>query len=139
MDVPDLGLRSQLPKHKRDLQAARAIVTRGFPAVAPVLPELLEWLQDCNWPVAHVLAPFLATIGLPLLPDIRQVLQTDDNQWKYWVLGEVVGQCPELAVALRDELTRLATAPTPLEVSDELHLVAQEILDRVSHEPGQIG
>jgi hypothetical protein len=36
------------------------------PLLGPTLAELLAWLQDINWPVAGVLAPFLAAIGPPL-------------------------------------------------------------------------
>ena len=79
-------LRELLPHEKGDTERAEAIVALGYPAVAPILPDLIEWLQDCNWPVAHVLSPFLAQIGLPLLPPVRAVLATNDYQWKYWVL-----------------------------------------------------
>src|SRR4051794_23281462 len=57
-----------IPQNKFDLKRAQAAVEVGYPAVAPILPELLEWLQDYNWPVAHILAPFLASIGEPLVP-----------------------------------------------------------------------
>ena len=44
-------LRALIPRNKHDLRRARVLVALGYPAVAPVLPELLEWLQDLNWPV----------------------------------------------------------------------------------------
>ncbi len=121
-------IRLLLPQHKADVERASAIVARGYPRVAPVLPELIAWLQDGNWPVAHVVAPFLATIGTPLLPEIRRVLQTTDDIWKYWLLAGVVAESPDLAHALRDDLTRLASAPTAGEAAEEVDLVAREIL-----------
>jgi hypothetical protein len=104
------------------------VVARGYPAVAPILPELIQWLQDYNWPVAHVLAPFLARIGSPLLPEIRRVLNTNDYVWQYWLLTWLV-KTPEMASALHDELTRLADHATAAEAAEELHLVARGILD----------
>jgi hypothetical protein len=124
----DDDLRSLLPRHKVDVQRAEGIVARGYPAVAPLLPELLAWQQGSNWPVAGVLRPFLATIGPPLEGPVRQVLATDDAIWKYSVLAGVVAPNPLLAAALRDELERLATAPSADEAADEVDIVAREIL-----------
>jgi hypothetical protein len=121
-------LRSLLPRGKSDLDRARAVVARGYPAVAPVVDELLVWLQDCNWPVAGVVAPFLAGIGLPLEEPVRRVLATDDAIWKYWVLTEVVAPSRPLAAALRTDLERLATAPSADEVAEEVDAVARRIL-----------
>ena len=131
-------IRLLLPQHKADVKHASAIVARGYPSVAPVLPELIAWLQDCNWPVAHVLAPFLATIGTPLLPEIRRIVQTTDDIWKYWVLAGVVAESPDLAHALRDDLTRLASAPTAGEAAEEVDLMAREILGSLALEDSAI-
>jgi hypothetical protein len=123
-------LASIVPRSKGDFIRAYAVAATGYPSVGPVLPGLLEWLQDWNWPVAHVLTPFLGSIGLPLLPHVHQILESDDLVWKYWILWSVVYGCPELATALADELKRLATKPTPSEVGEELDVAAREILAR---------
>jgi hypothetical protein len=127
MDGQD-DLRSLLPRGKADLVRARAVVERGYPAVAPVVDDLLAWLQDANWPVASVVAPFLAAIGPPLEEPVRRVLATDDAIWKYWVLTQVVALNRPLASALRADLGRLATAPSAAEVAEEVHLAARQIL-----------
>ncbi len=123
------ALRELVPQNKIDMARAEAIVALGYPVVAPILPELIEWLQDCNWPVATVLSPFLSGIGLPLLPHIRHVLSTDDEIWKYWVLSRLVGPSPPLIAALRAELEQLAERPTVNQVAEELDVMAREILD----------
>jgi len=92
-------LHELLPKDKLDLERATALVSIGYPAVAPILPELLEWLRDGNWPVSHVIGPFLASIGAPLTEEVRRILQTQDHLWKYWILGRVVSHSPELTTA----------------------------------------
>ena len=127
MDASD-ELRALLPKHKSDMEHAKAIVARGWPAVAPILPELMEWLQDCNWPVSNIIAPFLASIGMPVVDEVRRILHTNDDIWKYWVLSRVVAESPEVAAALRDNLNRLAFAPTANEVAEDVDATAREIL-----------
>lgn len=126
------NIKALLPRNKLDTKQANAVVARGYPAVASILPELFTWIQDCNWPVAHIIAPFLASIGLPVVPYVKNVLLADDNIWKYWVLGQVVAQAPhEVAEQLCNDLTRLAANPTPNEMAENVQEVAQAILSQL--------
>ena len=122
-----------LPQNKSDIERASAIVSCGDPAVEMVLPELVEWLRDYNWPVAHVLSPFLANIGLPIVPAIHYVLQTDDDIGKYWVLLCIIDKSSiDVAESLRHELTRIATQPTKGELLEKVNVIAQEILEKLA-------
>jgi hypothetical protein len=120
MDIVEL--QELVPKHKSDWERAEAIVRLGYPAVVPILPQLLEWIQDYNWPVAHVLFPFLASIGEPLAPYVRDVLATNDTIWKAWIMG-IVAASPPLAASLQAELQRLA-AMIPQDEDEEWLLEA---------------
>lgn len=125
----DTELSAQLPRDKLETERARAVIALGFPAVEPILPELVEWMQDINWPVAQTLQPFLASIGLPLAPHVRHVLATSDESWKYWVLRSIVMESPELVEALQAELRRLVQFPTLGEAKEEIDVLAKEILE----------
>lgn len=116
-----MDVQALIPHHKFDLERAEAAIAAGYPAVAPILPELLEWLQDYNWPVAHVLAPFLVSIGAPLSPHICAILETDDYTWKYWMIGIIMKDSREVAAAFLSDLERLAYTPTEREVEEELN------------------
>ncbi len=126
------NLNSLIPRSKQDLERAKAVVKIGYPSVAPILPELLEWLQDYNWPVAQILAPFLADIGSPIVPHVRHVLDSEDDIWKYWVLSCIVKESPEIAKPLQDYLQRLSFEPTPNEINEGLNEIALDILDSLS-------
>lgn len=124
------NVRNLVPTHKADLERAQAAVKAGYPAVEPILGELVEWLQDYNWPVAHVLAPFLESLGTPLVPHISRVLQTDDYIWKYWVITLLLPSLPEAAAAgFRPELERLYYTPQPNEKNEGLDQQARKILE----------
>ncbi|MBT9518713.1 MAG: DUF5071 domain-containing protein [Methyloversatilis discipulorum] len=125
-----LDLSSLLPAGKHDTAKAEAIVTLGYPEVEPILPSLLEWVQDLNWPVASVLCPFLASIGTPLAPHIRRILQTNDDTWKYSLLAGIVAESAPLADELSSELQRLVSFPTAGEREEELNIHAHEIIMR---------
>jgi hypothetical protein len=121
--------RELLPRDKRDLDNARAVAALGYPAVAPVLPDLLEWLQDCNWPVSRPIGDFLATIPEQMAPLIWKVLRGDDLIWKYWCIVRLISAMPtRTAEQFRGELTRLAEEPTPAERREELNEVAADAL-----------
>jgi len=124
------NLSSCVPKNKSDLEAAQSAVDVGYPGVEPILPELLEWLQDYNWPVAHVLAPFLASIGEPLVPHVNRILETDDKVWKYWMIVSIMKESAVIASSCRTYLQRLVKEPTEAEAREELDQVAQEVLEQ---------
>nr|WP_287382084.1 DUF5071 domain-containing protein [Mesorhizobium sp.] len=64
-----------LPRSKRDVDSIPFIIKAGYPAIAPILDELLDWTADSNWPVARPLADFLVTLGTPLILRFRGSLR----------------------------------------------------------------
>ena len=121
-------LQALIPKGKSDVETARAAVEAGYPKVAPILPQLFVWMQDFNWPVAHVLAPFFVSIGAPILVEIRRVLGTDDGMWKYWALMIAESLPSHVRVELRPDLLRIVEQPTPDETVDGVAESAAELL-----------
>lgn len=117
-----------LPRDKTDTQRALLAVKLGYPKVGPILPILITWLQDINWPVAEILATFFSTIGLPLEDIIRPILRSKDEIWKYWVLSLVVDvKDLALAKALRRDIETLLTGDD----SEGVPEVARKILMRL--------
>jgi hypothetical protein len=123
-------LRDLLPRDKFDIQNAEAVVKAGYPAVEAVLPDLLAWMQDMNWPVARVLQPFLAEIGPPLVPHIRSIVGSSDEVWKFWIVTSIVGESVELSRLLRPELERLANSANAGEQAEGVDAAARSILAR---------
>jgi len=121
-------LRTMMPRDKLDTEKAAAVVALGYPAVEPVIEEMLQWMQDINWPVAQIFQPFLATIGAPLVPYIRTIFETDDHIWKLWVLEGVIGPSADLRAIFHPEIERFASAPTSDEQAEGLDEVAQNVL-----------
>lgn len=121
-----------LIRGKFDCEHAEKLIAVGFPGVAPVLPHMLEWIQDMNWPVARVVAPFLVSIGEPIVPEIWKVLDGDDLVWKYWCIEVLIGELPhQQASCFRNELERLAKNPTDAERVEELDEQARDVLCRL--------
>ena len=117
-----------LPRDKHDTDAAAALVALGWGRVACVAPQILEWTQDSNWPVAAVFHPFLIAQGAGLAPYIKPIFSTHDDVWKYFILVHIVRLSPDLARAISEELWRMAAHPTAGERLEGVAQQAQEIL-----------
>ncbi len=63
-----------VPAHKSDLASIERLHTVGDAGVIAVLPELLEWLQDINWPVARGVLERVAVLGNELVEPVRSIL-----------------------------------------------------------------
>ena len=124
-----IDLIGMLPKHKSDLESANAIVALGYPEVAPVLSELMVWMQDINWPVAQVFAPFLASIGTPLVPYVRDVLRTDDTIWKQCILYDIVQESKSIFHKVKSDIIRMASTESVDEDSESLRETAMVVLE----------
>ena len=133
--MTETELRVLLPLHKCDCERARAIIALGYPVVTPVLWDFGDGYATCRWPVSHLrIAPFLASVGEPLVPLIREVFRGSDDIWKYWCIDRLVmGFPPNLAEQFRPELQRFAFHPTSGERSEELDERARTALDWLDH------
>lgn len=129
-------LSALLPQGPDDVERARALIDLGYPAVAPVLPTLMAWVQDMRWPVARIIAPFLASLGDEVLPEVHRVLSSNDVVWKYWCLWAIVRELPTPALEeLRPVLIRLSRSPSPAEAVQQVDVLAKEIVSRLENHP----
>lgn len=111
--------------------AADWAMPQGWPGVEPVIAELLGWVQDANWPVAHALTPLLRSIGEPLAPYLVPILDGDDHVWKCWViLLLLTDAAPGLVGRFGPLLERIADHPTDEGRAEELDQVAAVALGR---------
>lgn len=105
--VTDAEAKDLVPSSKLDLERAERTVEIGYPEIAPVLPQLLEWCRDMNWPVAQVLRPLLAGIG-PIAGDVRSILTGDDLIWIQCILQDTVLPSSDLIALLGPEIKAVA-------------------------------
>jgi hypothetical protein len=103
-------LRKLLPVNKDDVAAIETITAHGYPAVQPILLDLLKWIRDESWPVSKPACEFLATIGPRLAPQVRELLGSRDDSLRAAVLRRIVNEWPSDDVrGLSDQLFLIAT------------------------------
>ena len=91
-------LRKSLPQRNDDLDALPRLVALGYPAVEPVLFDLLKWIRQPEWPVAKPVVAFLREIGAPLTPAIEQMFRSHDQTWAAQVIREILEHWPAEAL-----------------------------------------
>ncbi|MEV5026620.1 DUF5071 domain-containing protein [Paenibacillus sp. LPE1-1-1.1] len=72
-----------IPRTKFDNERANQLENAKKENILLVLPQLLEWLQDINWPIAQDIGDVLVDFEDHLIPHIRAVLNSDDGGWKF--------------------------------------------------------
>lgn len=124
-----MEIRKLLPRDKGDLETARKLFSYKYSEVRPIVPDLLEWLQDMNWPVAKPVSEFLESISEHITEEIISILQGDDDIWKYWCI-HVFGlwSDKEIHPLILKEIKRIAENPSEGELREEVQEVAREYL-----------
>ena len=124
--------RSLLPRDKFDVDAVRAIAAAGYPAIAPILQELVGWTADGNWPIARPLAEYLVTLGDPMVAPISRVLRGGDGSHKENCIRLIVRHLPlDTLGRLEGDLRRLADEPSEDDRREEADIAARGALARL--------
>lgn len=121
-----------LPRHKTDDDRVEMIKKMDRDKILPLLPSLLEWIQDMNWPVAPSILKLLLTFPEEIVPHVQDVLYSDDDNWKWFILHFLVIELPvDSRVQFKEYLTRVSQTPTQNELAAELDEIAKEILETI--------
>lgn len=124
-----MDVRKLIPKDKSDFDRVKKLKECNKDTLRAIIPELLIWLQDINWPIASEISNILIQFDEELIPHIRTILNSDDTIWKYWILTKIVSRITLGARAeLRQDLIRLSNHPKPDEVAEGMDELAQELL-----------
>lgn len=130
MGMMKVDIKELLPRDKHDFERVNLLKMVERDALRPIIPDLLKWLQDTNWPISAEVGKMLLPFDSDLIPYIQDILQTDDDIWKYWILSELVSHfSKEAKSGLMDELYRLAHHPSKGEKSEEVDLQAMEMIE----------
>lgn len=122
-----MEVRHLIPKNKGDYEVIGELKKLSFDEIKPIIPDLLEWLQDINWPIAKCIAEVLEPFADNLTPYLLEILETNDGIWKLWILT-IFGRNTENEIFLK-EIVRIAKFPTLDEIEEEVNVEALAILN----------
>ncbi|WP_343054939.1 DUF5071 domain-containing protein [Paenibacillus taichungensis] len=127
-----LNVREWLPRDKHDYEAVRKLSELSNEELRDIIPELMEWLQDGNWPIARSVEDLLLRFGEELIPHIQNVFKTKDPQWEYFMLTGLISRLPSrYLIVLKVDLERILKNPTEDEMFEELDEVIVSLLKKI--------
>jgi hypothetical protein len=86
MDV----IKELLPKDKSDNSNIDRLKHLTDEQIQPLIPSLLEWLQDFNWPIAEEILQLIVARQNLVIPYVNNIFRGDDRMWQYWMLTKLV-------------------------------------------------
>ena len=120
-----------LPENKFDISAVNSLMGLPDEEVIPILPELLTWIQDINWPIAIPMLSVLKKFEKHLQPYILNILQPEetDDVWKYWIISKLLPLFSnEKLKVYKKSIERISKYPTHGEKKEEVDIVATSFL-----------
>ncbi|MNP49681.1 hypothetical protein D3C76_1438860 [compost metagenome] len=94
-----------------------------------LIPYLLEWIQDINWPIAPRIIEILLQYPQEVVPFIKDIFRLRDYEWEenciWYYIRHLLDQDKEM---YREDLELVAYFPTALEKTYEIDLTAKNIL-----------
>jgi len=119
-----------VPKNKSDYESIDQLKTLKSGEIEQISEELLEWVQDINWPIAREICELLIPLDIRITGGIKRILNTDDYEWIDNCLYYIVKFLSKDAILeLEEELTRIVLTPKKEEIEMELPKLSKEILD----------
>ena len=116
-----------IPQSKEDDSYIEHLQKCPIDDIKPAIPQLLEWLQDGNWPQARIIAKYFEPYIKEIQEEIIAILHTNDSVWKYWVLRLVL-HSHTFPGSIMAEIQRIAEKPTDTETDEGIYEVALEII-----------
>jgi len=126
-----LDLKHLIPKNKFDEETAKKLKDHSYEELKQIIPQLLEWIQDMNWPVASIVADYLISISKKIQKEILDIITGSDIMWKYWCISVICYNSPDaLSEEVLSEIVRIAQNPTQFEIENEVNEEAIAVLKK---------
>ncbi|KAG4433238.1 hypothetical protein IFR05_011292 [Cadophora sp. M221] len=126
--------RALIPNSKMDIDSVNRLTPLDPSSLAPLVPHLLTWIQEPNWPIAFPIVELLRKHPSIVVEPVRKVLRDeagegDDGAWKSNCLNALVIEMEKgYQMQLKEELVRMAREPTKEELEWDTADVAKDAL-----------
>lgn len=97
-------------KYVKSTEAGIVMQYLGFEKLKHKTDELLEFIQNMNWPAAGYVAHALIPAGEQIIPNIKNVFKNygDDKIWVHWIIGQIIHQWEDrFIILLKEELLNI--------------------------------
>lgn len=124
-------VKQYLPTDKCDYDSIDRLKSLKPEELQRIIPELLEWTQDINWPVAPKIIEILLPLDKLLLPQLKVILRCNEYDWiEICLLGIVEELKTETIVGLKEELLMLSKSTNPNFIEYEIPQICKDIMSK---------
>lgn len=105
-----------IPKSKFDFETVEKVKNADYNSVRCVLPQIFEWIEDINWPIAPELVKVLVEFDDMIIPHVIDLINKPDGLREcsiYYFMLPLLNKSQLLL--LKNELERIAYTPSAFE------------------------
>ncbi|MBJ6361861.1 DUF5071 domain-containing protein [Paenibacillus sp. GCM10012307] len=118
-----------IPSNKMDYYTIEKLRKLPYNEIEPIINQLLEWVEDINWPIAKEICQILIPLDLKLVPSLKKIVGGKDEVWADNCIRYIVKWLSEEAIReLSPELERIAFYPSEDELELELNIFVLQLL-----------
>lgn len=101
-----------MPRNASDLEGAKRILDKGYPAIAPVHRDMIQSMRVAESPVADAFAAYFAEVGGAAASEIGEALHKENCWLRHRFFSRVFPSWSDSELSgLRNILTMIATQP----------------------------
>ena len=130
-----MDIRSLVPKDKHDISSITELKGLSDTETEPIISELLQWMQDMNWPVADDIAEILSMHAVITAPYAAELLKPEqkDEIWKFNIINYLLKRNKSFSenALIISEIERIAASPTKGEQGEFVDSAAKEYLQEI--------
>lgn len=121
-----------IPKDKSDFETVERIKNAAPKRIEEVLPQVFEWIEDINWPIAKELVKVLAGLDDSIIPFVIDLIHNPDGLREYSVYCFMLPLLNNRQLLLlKEELERIVNHPSSFEKEEEYDKTAIEYLQKI--------
>lgn len=122
-----------VPKNKFDFSGIGKLRMLSDEEIAPILPALLEWMKDMNWPIAKEMPGLLSKHQRMITPYIIEALQPEQLEcdWKNFIIWDLLPMLDKQYLdMIKPCLERIVKKPTQGEIFEKTDIEAIDFLKK---------
>lgn len=122
-----MNIKELVPKSKFDDTNINKLLQLSDEEIKIVIYDLLEWLQDYNWPIASEVLKILVKRENLVFPYISGILNGNNIMWKYWIIELLIPTfSKEHKMELKEDILKIINDTDNDEDTESLKEVAIE-------------
>lgn len=121
-----------IPVSKDDFKTVEIIKNTNPKNIQEVLPQIFEWIEDINWPIARELVKVLAGFDEMIIPFVIDLIHNPDGLREYSIYYHMLPLLTNRQLSLLgEELERVANNPSSLEEKERYNKIALQYLQNI--------